>query len=89
MIGFVIILGLNFLGFMMNLFEGMDLFFRVIWGMMVMSLILVFIIIWKIMKFDILKENVIFVFFFGFLEIKKFFGKLFVVYLLVIIVILF
>lgn len=88
LIGLAIILGLNFLGFTMNLLEGTDLLFRAIRGTTVMSLILVLITTWKITKLDTSKENVTLASLSGFSETKKFFGKLFAAYLSAITVIL-
>ncbi|EAG7377800.1 ABC transporter permease, partial [Listeria monocytogenes] len=88
LIGLAIILGLNFLGFTMNLLEGTDLLFRAIRGTTVISLILVLITTWKITKLDTSKENVTLASLSGFSETKKFFGKLFAAYLSAITVIL-
>lgn len=81
LIGLAIILGLNFLGFTMNLLEGTDLLFRAIRGTTVISLILVLITTWKITKLDTSKENVTLASLSRFSETKKFFGKLFAAYL--------
>lgn len=88
LIGLAIILGLNFLGFTMNLLEGTDLLFRAIRGTTVISLILVLITTWKITKLDTSKENVTLASLSRFSETKKFFGKLFAAYLSAITVIL-
>lgn len=72
LIGLAIILGLNFLGFTMNLLEGTDLLFRAIRGTTVISLILVLITTWKITKLDTSKENVTLASLSRFSETKKF-----------------